>query len=197
MSDWWNRLAGLQQFFYGTGILFSAILVLQTVMMLFGVHHDLPHDAGGGGTATDTEGIHVLSIRTVVAFFVGFGWGGAAALSSGVSPALSVILATLCGAGFMFSVFGLMKMMYSMRYSGTLNYDTITGQVGSVYMAIPPAQTGNGQVEIMIQGRLQMLSACTKSAEKIPTHAKVKVIGTFDAQTVLVETITAKEGELK
>ena len=194
MAEWWNSLAGLQQFFYGTGIVFTAILVIQTMMMLVGVHHDVPQGVDSGGTATDVDGIHILSVRTIIAFFVGFGWGGAMALDHGMGSVPAIILATASGIFFMFIMFWLMKLMFSMRYSGTLNYDTITGQVGSVYMAIPPAQTGNGQVEIMIQGRVQMLSACTKAADKIPTHAKVRVVGTFDAQTLLVEPVDAGTG---
>ena len=198
MSEWWNSLVGLQQFFYGIGIMFSAVLVIQTVMLMFGMDHglshgvDIPHGDGGGGA--DCAGIHVLSVRTIIAFFVGFGWGGAAAVAHGAGTAVALLLATASGALFMYGVFWLMRALFAMRYSGTLNYDTITGQVGSVYVAIPPAQTGNGQIEIMIQGRVQMLSACTKVDEKIPTHAKVRVVGTFDAQTLLVEPANAGTG---
>lgn len=198
MGDWWNHLPGLQQFFYGTGILFSSLLVVQTLMMLFGMHHEMPHDASGGGdSGADATGIHVLSVRTIIAFFVGFGWGGAAASSGGAGPVGSILLATLSGTLFMLGVFWLMKCLFALRYSGTLNYDMAVGQIGSVYMAIPPEETGNGQIEVLIQGRLQVLPACTKAKAAIPSRTKVRVVGTADPQTLLVETTAENGGEVK
>ena len=196
MAEWWNGLTGLQQIFYGVGTLFSLILILQTVLMLFGIDHNVPHGADiahGDGSGADAAGIHVLSIRTIVAFFVGFGWGGAAASGLGAVP--SILVAAVTGTAFMLGVFWLMKCLFSLRYSGTLDYGTAVGQVGSVYMAIPAEQAGNGQVEVMIQGRLQVLPACTKAKEKIPSRTKVRVVGTADPQTLLVEAATEKEGE--
>lgn len=190
MAAWWNELTVLQQIFYGVGALFSLVLILQTVLMLVGVDHGVPHGVEHAGDAgTDASGIHVLSVRTIVAFFVGFGWGGAAASSLGPVP--SILVAAATGSVFMFGVFWLMKCLFSLRYSGTLDYETAVGQVGCVYMAIPAEQAGNGQVEVMIQGRLQVLPACTRAKEKIPTRAKVRVVGTADPQTLLVEPASA------
>jgi hypothetical protein len=193
MSEWWNALNGLDQLFYGIAFLFTAILVIQTAMMCFGFDHGSAMDAANNidiphmETGSDIMGIHVLSVRTAVAFFVGFGWGGATLSSFGAAPPWALAGAFAIGLIFLFGVFYLLKLMYSMRSSGTLDYANAVGQIGSVYMAIPPAETGNGQIEVMIQGRLQVLPACTKANARIPANAKIRVIGVADPQTLLVE----------
>ena len=193
MNDWWTQLSGLDQLFYAIAFLFTAILVIQAAMMCIGLDHsggmdvsnniDIPHTE----TGTDIMGIHILSIRTAVAFFVGFGWGGATMSSFGASPPVALAGAFAIGSVFLFGAFYLLKLMYSMRSSGTLDYANAVGQTGSVYMAIPPAEAGNGQIEVMIQGRLQILPACTKADTRIPINTKVRVISVADPQTLLVE----------
>ena len=197
MNDWWTHLSGLDQLFYAIAFLFTAILIIQAAMMCIGFDHggavdptnniDVPH----AETGTDVMGVHILSIRTAVAFFVGFGWGGAAMSSFGVTPPVALIGAFAIGTIFLFGVFYLIKALYSLRSSGTLDYANAIGQTGSVYMAIPPEETGNGQIEVMIQGRLQILPACTKAKARIPTNTKVRVVGVADPQTLLVELANA------
>ena len=92
MNDWWNALNGLDQLFYAIAFLFTAILVLQTALMCFGFDHGSAMDAANNidvphaETGSDIMGIHVLSVRTAIAFFVGFGWGGATLSTFGASP---------------------------------------------------------------------------------------------------------------
>lgn len=186
MELWWGELAIAHKFFYAIAIVTSGLLVLQLVASFFGldgdadVDVDVDHDTGG-----------VLSIRTVTAFFTGFGWGGVVALESGLGLVASVLIALASGGSLMALVLVLMRAIYSMRYEGTLDYRNAIGAAGSAYIPIPPAMSGPGQVEVLVQGRLCVVQAFTRSPNRISARARVKVVDTLDQQTLLVEPLDA------
>jgi hypothetical protein len=51
--------------------------------------------------------------------------------------------------------------------------------------------SGPGQVEVLVQGRLCVVQAFTRSAHKIAARARVKVVDVLDQQTLLVEPLDA------
>ena len=84
-------------------------------------------------------------------------------------------------------IFFLMKLLFSLRDSGNINYRNSIGKVGSVYSPIPPDQSAPGQIEIMIQGQVRFVQAFTTSKSKLSTNTRVKVVDTLDQTTLLVE----------
>lgn len=178
VSIWWDSLSGTLQVFYGIALLSSALLVVQLVLMLLGLDVDGLDDADAGG---------VLSIRAVVAFFLGFGWAGVAAIRSGLSLFPTLIISTGVGGLFMGGVLLLMRMLYGLRYSGTLDYKNAIGNVGSVYLKIPAGMKSPGQVEVMVQGRLMVVQALTRSGEDLTRDTRIRVVDVVDQNTLLVE----------
>ncbi len=145
MSEWWITLTGAEQVFYTIAITSSAILVVQFVLNLVGLagqdmdmDTDSDFDVGDDFDVDRDTGLGVLSVRTVLAFFVGLGWTGVAMLGSGISQGGSVIVALLGGAFFMFVVFWLMRTIYSLTESGNIVTASALGQTGTVYLPIPP-----------------------------------------------------------
>jgi len=67
-----------------------------------------------------------------------------------------------------------------------LNYKNCIGEVGSVYLPIPPSRKGMGQIEVMVQGRLRIVKAVTDHDKKIPNQAAVRVKELVDQQTLLI-----------
>lgn len=186
MQAWWSSLSGPLQVFWPIALATSALLALQLVMMLFG--------AGDGDSDADLDpdgdgGLHLVSVRTVVAFFTGFGWGGVAALESGYGVGLATAAALASGAVFMLGVFGLMRGLYSMRASGTIDYRNAVGVVGTVYLAVPEAMSAPGQVEVLVQGRLRVVEAFSRSDRPLPRRSRVRVVGLTDANTLIVEPV--------
>jgi hypothetical protein len=187
---WWTELDVAHKFFYAIAIATSALLVLQLLAAFFGLDADsdadLEVDHGGAGG--------VFSIRSITGFFTGFGWGGVAALEAGFGLAVSILIALACGGGLMAAILLLMRGIYSMRYEGTLDYRNAIGAAGSAYIPIPANMSGPGQVEVMVQGRLCVVSAFTRSPNRIVTRARIRVIDTLDQQTLLVEPLDAAAG---
>jgi hypothetical protein len=91
----------------------------------------------------------------------------------------------------MAAVVAMMRGFAALRYSGTLDYANAVGNVGSVYQAVPGAMAGPGQIEVLVQGRTAFVQAFTRSPERLPPRARVRVVEALDQQTVVVEPLAA------
>ena len=198
MADWWNPLSLELKTFYTIGAASTSALLVQVLLMAFG-GGDGDIDAGDaagmdGDVGMEHPGdLNVLSVRTVVAFFAGFGWTGVICLKEGLPLGIVLLISTIVGIAFMMGVFYLMKFLYGLRDSGNINYENAVGKIGSVYMPIPPNQSGEGQIEIMIQGRVRFVPAFTKSNQRLAGSRRIRVVGTIDSRTLLVEPLDAPE----
>lgn len=180
MDSWWHSLNIPLQIFYGMGVIAGIFLVIETALALFGFsHHDMPDSASG-----HPDQLGMLSLRTITGFFFGFGWAGAIALKSGLPLLAAIIIGGIVGSVFLLGIYALMRLLFSMRASGTLDYKNAIGQVATVYVTIPPNRQGGGQVEVLIQGRLQMIACMTAHPEPIPPQTKVRVTGLIDQGTL-------------
>ena len=154
-------------------------------MVMLGGAIDMPEaeiaDTGEGGASG------IFSIRTVGAFFAGFGWAGAAMLQAGYNTGAATFVATITGSVFLGIVIYLMSYLHSLRQEGTLDYKNAIGNVGNVYLPIPPKRKGMGQVEVMVQGRLRIVQALSDSDKKIGNRVAVRVTETIDEQPILVK----------
>ena len=200
MMEWWNTLALDLQVFYGIGILATLLLVIQLIMTMLGLGDDGVAegimDAGDGadgimdgGDCEHGDGLSLISTRTIVAFLAGFGWTGAMARGGDLALPLAVIAAVAVGFVLMLLVFWLMRALYSLRQSGSLDYHNAIGEMGTVYVKIPPRGEGSGQIQIVVQGRLATVAATTDSDEPIPSGNQVKVVKLQAGNTLQVEII--------
>lgn len=186
MQAWWGSLDTALKVFYATGLASGLVLVLQLLLMVFGVDGDGDADGDFGGEHGDTG---VLSIRTVTAFFAGFGWTGVAMIEGGSSVAVATLAGLLVGGAFMGAVLGLMRLIYSMRAQGNLDYHNAVGVVGKVYTPIAAKMERGGQVEVLVQGRLCTVQAFTKADSSLATNSRVRVVDVIDETTLLVEPV--------
>jgi len=191
LKDWWDSLILVHQLFYTIGIAASFFLAVQVILTLAGLDgHDADAaDGAGGGDEAMTDGdgeLGLLSIRTITAFLVGFGWVGAFFLRTGLPLFVALPIALLAGTAMLFSIFYVMKFLWSMRESGTLDYHNAVGEIGTVYLPIPGEREGRGQIEVMIQGRLQVVPAETSRPGRLENRSKVLVVDRLEDNTLLV-----------
>lgn len=184
MELWWGTLGTSLRVFYGIALAASVLLVLQLVALLFGLDHD-------GDVGDHDSGLGLLSVRSLTAFFTGFGWGGVVAIKQGFGLGAAIVVALATGGALMAAVVAMMRGFASLRHSGTLDYANAIGNVGSVYQAVPGAMAGPGQIEVMVQGRTSFVQAFTRSPERLPPRARVRVTEALDQQTVIVEPLGA------
>ena len=181
--------------FVGLGAVSSIVLFLQMIIILFG-GSDLDFELGevGDGGATG-----IFSIRSIGSFFTGFGWTGAMFLQNGHSVVVATLAGALVGSLILAGFLGLMSWLHGFKTDGTVNYKNAVGNVGTVYIPIPPKRKGMGQIQVDVQGRLSTVDAVSDSEEKIENRTPVRVDSLVDKRTLLVKTLeeeASKEKEL-
>lgn len=186
MIDWFNNLGLEYQIFYGIGIFALAVTAVQMLMTLIGFDSD-GFDVELGDF-DHGSGVGLFSSQTLGAFFLAFGWVGAAALKYGASVLLASAIATGFGVASMVAMLLLLRGLLKMQSRGNLDYSSVIGEEGTVYVTIPgDDQDGGGQIQINIQGRLTTASARKKSSGAIKPGERVRVTGVNSPTSFIVE----------
>ena len=210
MFVWWESLSIISQIFACVAIPTTIVLLIQTVLMLIGIGSeaadgldgpDLDVDAGDVGDVSDgvfgdgvldadpdpagLDGLRVFTIRGIIAFLVVFGWTGLVMDTAGVPLWITVPVATVCGLAIMVLLALLMRAVMKLRSDGNLDNRNALGVSGKVYLSVPASRTGEGKVNVLLQGSYVEREAVTDETEAIPTGSEVVVTG-LSGQTTLV-----------
>jgi hypothetical protein len=164
----------------------AAVLILQ---IAFGfLEFDAGHEAGGLhiGDATFAEGLDLFSVRSVAAGAAAFGLGGLFAISLALPVVVGLALAIGAGAAGMYGTAFLMRQMLRLESDGSLQIAGSIGRPATVYIPIPPAQGGQGKVQLTLQGRTVELAAVTNARGALATGTPVIVVSVIDSETVEV-----------
>ena len=189
MINWWSSLDVQKQIFYAIGIVAISILIIQIFLTIIGI--DAHHDANLSSHVDHDSGLGLLSIRTITAFFVGFGWGGVIILNHGHSLIAAVIGGFGTGVVFLLVTALLIRSLLRLQGSGNLDYRNAIGVIGTVYSTIPAQEGGGGQLELVLQGRLITAEAYSKTAEDLKPGSKARVVNLIGQSTLLVEPLTS------
>jgi hypothetical protein len=138
------------------------------------------HEGGGAG------GLHLLTLRGLVAFFSLFGWSGLLLCQMGLHALLALFLAVQIGITGMVGVALLLREALRLQSDGTLDIRNALGREGSVYLKVPAGRSGQGKVNVVVQEQMHEFEAVTDSESPIPTGAKVIVIGVTGGDTLVV-----------
>ncbi len=188
VNNWWDALSVTLKIFHGIAIVAAVLLALQTVTMFFFVDTDT--DMGDFGDADHHgSGVGMLSLKSITAFFTGFGWTAIGFQRMGLPLVAVIFFAGLIGLAMMFLIYLLMKSLVKLSASGTMDYANAVGHSGTVYVTIPPAKGPGGQVETMIQGRLVTAEAIQRGTEPLKPGSKVQIIEKVGNSTLIVEPV--------
>lgn len=189
---WWSALNWDIQIFYAVGGIAFAVVIIQALLTLLGageIDAEVPGEIAPDGDVPHDAGLGLISVRTLTAFFMGFGLTGGVMLENGHAFPWAIVAAALVGSVFMFVIFWIMKMLYGLRASGNVNPASAKGSTGTVYVALEPNRVSGGQVEVLVSGRLMTLPAITAAKEKIPAGTLVRVVDVLPSNTLLVEKV--------
>lgn len=188
LQNWYLGLETNLQMYYGCAILASLVFLIQAVLTLCGMDHDLDMDfdtdLGAGDTMDLGGGISLFSIRSLVNFFVGFGWAGVSLHSQVESKVLLLIIAVFIGLGFGYIYIFLRKKLMRLEHNGAMKIADAVGKKATVYLRIPAQRSGKGKVQISLNGSIHELDAVTDGAE-IATGALVTVMAVEDSVLVI------------
>jgi hypothetical protein len=195
MSGWNDILfSGHAAWFAVPALLGTAVFLLRLVFMLLGgagldLHHDFGLDVHHGldGAHHDGDaGFKVLSIQSIAAFLMGFGWGGLAGLKGTHWQMLtSIAVGVACGVAMMWLLGVLLKAAYDLQSSGNIRINEAVGAEGDVYVTVPEHGTGRGQV-MLVLGDRQCTYNAVSSGPALVSRSRVRVIGVNDDNTVTV-----------
>jgi hypothetical protein len=171
-------------------VLGTAFFVFRMIMMIAGGHDgglDIDVDQGGDLHHGDpSDAFKLLSIQSIGAFLMGFGWGGVGALrGTGLSLSMSLLVAIACGVGMVWLLAILLKGLMQLQASGNIPLDAAMGAVGEVYAQVPARGEGRGQVRVVVDDRQRIYNAIS-DGDAIGSNSRVRVIGVNDDNTITV-----------
>ncbi|HYE63600.1 MAG TPA: hypothetical protein VD997_16535 [Phycisphaerales bacterium] len=161
----------------------TLLFVIRMVLMLF-AGHGMDVDHGGGGDVTDGGGavdghdaagaFKALSLQTLLAFAMGFGWGGILGLYT-LKWDLGRSLLVGMGMGlFMVWLLAVMlKATMELQSSGNVRLENAVGSEADVYVQIP--ERGQGQVKLVVKDRMRIVNASWEG-EGVPQASRVRVV---------------------
>ena len=131
----------------------------------------------------------LFSVRNIVNFFMGFGWGGVCIGQYTDNKLFLYLGATVIGLIFVAIFFYLIKQLLKLESSGNIDMNDCVGKVCNVYLRIPAARSGKGKVQMSINGTIIEWDAITDDKDMISTGSQVKVIEVTGGSTLLVERV--------
>jgi len=189
-STWYFGLEPILQLFWGCALVSSGVFAIQTVLTFIGMgDYDVDMDTDFDGDTMDTGGyMSLFSIRSLVNFFVGFGWSGVSFYTAIPSKILLFIVSIAIGLLFGYIFIFLRKKLMRLESNGAVNINDSVDKEAEVYLRIPANNTGAGKVQISLGGSIHEWPAITEG-EEIPSGKRIKVVKVIDNKTLLVEKI--------
>lgn len=174
---WYTGLSGLERVFWTIALVSSFVFIIQAVFTMLGMDTDVDFDTPDfDGDTMDAGGaISLFSVRSLVNFFVGFGWSGITFLPYQINVVLLFVLSTVIGLGFAMIYVLLRRKLKGLERNGAFRIDDCLGLDAVVYLRIPEAGQGKGKVQISINGSIHELNAAT-DGQAIPTGTTVRVV---------------------
>lgn len=179
--------------FAAPAIIGTAFFVIRLFFLMTGLGHahDVNLDAGAD-VATDpthpdpAQAFKALSIQSVATFMMGFGWAGLGAyrgMAMEVVP--SILIGLLGGAGMVWLLGLLLKGIHDLQSSGNISIDSTIGHEGDVYVTVPAAGGGRGQVRVTVNNRQRLYNAVADAGEiRPPTRVRVVKVNQDNTITV-------------
>ena len=201
LTQFWTSLSPFMKVIWCITLAATLIFIIQTILTFIGA------DTGGDfdldtdfSTDMDTSaldgavgsgGANLYTFRNFVNFFLGFGWTAILLNDAISSRTLLMLISILVGVGLVVLVMYLFKWLYTMQQNGNINvYQSAVGCTGTVYLTIPAERSGEGKVQITIQGAVREYNALTEG-EALATGTPIKVTEVVNQSTLLVEPLNS------
>ena len=127
-------------------------------------------------TETDTDGtFHFISLQTILAFLMGFGWMGYTALKTFNMGQLTTFGSAFgVGVVFMLCTAYLMTLVKKLEKTVKKDKTTALNKIGKAYTDFAPKS--QGRIEIEINGQLTVAEAINSTEYEIKSFDTVKVV---------------------
>jgi len=194
-TEWWNGLDGVTvQVLYCIAIPGTVILIIQTLLLIFGIggegaEFDVPEIEAADLTTTGESGFGVMGLFTfqgIVAFFCVFGWSGIVFMNASGNVAVSLFGGFALGFGAMWGVTKIIRLSAKLQHAGNVNMKLLIGETGTVYIPIPDDKTKRGKVNVTVGERMVECEAISEDGA-LPTNTTVRVTDILSGNVLVVE----------
>ncbi len=160
--------------FYYIAILSTVLFVIKMfIFAVFGGHTEVSADVDVN-FETDTA-FNFFSVQSILAFLMGVGWAGLAALKQwNLSIVFAVLVGIVIGLIFMFLTAYLMFLTKKLNKTVKPDYSSCVGKSGETYTAFKAS--GDGQIKLDVNGKSSVEAAINAGDEEIPAFAKIKIV---------------------
>lgn len=196
MMEWYESLTVLGKVYLWIGVIATALLIIQIVLMCFSSFGgDLDLDGDGDIDVDVDSGVSVFTVKGMTAFFAVGGWVGllTCSLVSDAMQWLSVIAALVSGVAAWALVVVLLRLMFRLQCNGALEPEKLIGQQATVYVAVPAGRSGRGKITLNAQGRYMELDAVT-DGDKLTVDKKVEIVAN-ESDYMVVRPIADKQAD--
>lgn len=193
----------MNTFYLTCAVVGAVILVAQLALSAFGGHHgDASHSdvSHGSGPTHDTshahasDGLQLLSARTISAAVAFFGIGALGISSMGLPELVAIAGGVVLGGAAMVGVAMTMRSMLRLESDGSINIYGAVGAAATVYIPIPGSKSGAGKVSLTLQGRTVEYQAVTAEGSALPTGMAVVIVDVHSGDIVEVAPLPSIDG---
>lgn len=167
----------------------TAFFVLRLILLFVGIEGTDGADAGGLAgdlnDATAAADFKIFTMMTLIVTLMVGSWGSLLMLSMDLAPWMAL------GGGYIGGFIAAMAVAYAifsmkkLESDGTVKDFDAEGLKGTVYLKIPEAGKGKGQVQVTVQGRLRTYDAVSDGPE-IDSFKPIVVMSKVDEKTLRV-----------
>ncbi len=168
----------------------TVIFIIQTILTFVGgdsmdgVEADFEGDLNGGDAP-----FQLFSLRNLINFLLGFGWGGIAFYNLISNKVLLITVAVFIGILFVAIFFMVVRVFLRLAEDNSFKMEKALHKTAEVYMTIPASRMGKGKILISVGGSLRELYAVTDEREPIYSQSTVKIVKIENNNILIVEKI--------
>ena len=187
--DYFNTLEPLLRTFWYIAIPVSAIFAIQTLMTFLGSggSDGLDADFDGEFEAGD-EPFQLFTFRNMINFLLGLSWTGISLYQTIPNKTILITLTIGVGMGFITLFFLIIKQLQKLAEDNTFKLESTLKKAATVYLRIPANRSGNGKIQISINGAFREIDAVT-NGDPIESGASVLIVNIVNQNLVQVERI--------
>lgn len=195
MMEMYNQLDAQMRVYWGIAIVTSIIFLVQMVLTFVGIgdtdtdfDFQTDVDATAGDTLDTGGALQLFSVRNIVNFLLGLGWGGVCWSSLISNHFLLALAAIATGCAFLILFYYMFRQMKRLETNGAFRTKDCVGQVCDVYLRIPAQRSGQGKVQVSFGGSVQEIAAVT-DGDELASGTKVRIQSLIDEHTLLVSAL--------
>ena len=160
MFETFKSMDGMLQVYWILAAVSSIIFIIQAIMTFIGFDADSDVDMStapdqipeSGDAAFDAAGFHLVSVKSVICFILGFGWTGVLCWNYIPNRVLLGLLAVVVGLIFMSLIAFLLFQMMKLNRDNTFRVEQTIGLPADVYLRIPGNRKQTGKITVSLNG---------------------------------------------